>query len=354
MNLKKWELKNYPLKILVDTIYIHSLGGKVLLDFFLKSISSNNLNEYFFLFDSRLEKKLFIEINEKNYKILNASESERKTFYKKNNSLFRAIFCFANVPPPIRLNIRTFIYFHNDLLIDFKQTNFSLLKKSVFLLKRLYIKFNDRDNYNWIVQTGLIKNKLRKKIVNNKNRIRVLPFYFDDFKNLKKEKLSNSFLYVSGFLPHKNHDRLIKAFVLAAKKFKNNIHLNLTLKNDDFINLMKPFSKIPSNLFIENLGVLNLEGINLAYENNQNLIFPSLKESFGLPLIEATLKNLNVITSNLDYVNYVIKPSLSFNPLDIDDISNSINNILTLDTYEKPKLISKNKIDELINLLTSV
>lgn len=354
MNLNRWELKNYPLKILIDTIYIHSLGGKALLDFFIKSISSNNLNEYFFLFDSRLEKKLFEEINEKNYKILSASESERKVFYKKNNSSFRAILCFANVPPPISLNIVTYIYFHNDLLIDLKQTNFSLFKKSVFLLKRLYIKLKNRDHYNWVVQTELIKDKLSKKIVNNKNRIRVVPFYFDKFKNLNKEKSLNSFLYVSGFLPHKNHDRLIKAFVIAAENHKENIFLNLTLKSEDFIQLMKPFLKIPSNLIIENLGVLNLEEINLAYEKNQNLIFPSLKESFGLPLIEATLKKLNVITSNLDFVKYVIEPSLIFDPLDIEDISNSILKILTLKELKNPRLVSKNKVDELINALSSV
>ena len=99
---------------------------------------------------------------------------------------------------------------------------------------------------------------------------------------------------------------------------------------------------------------MSLDEINLAYEKNQNLIFPSLKESFGLPLIEATLKKLNVISSKLDYVNYVIEPSLSFNPLDIEDISNSILKTLTLKRLKKPNLVSKNKIDKLINILSSV
>ena len=73
-----------------------------------------------------------------------------------------------------------------------------------------------------------------------------------------------------------------------------------------------------------------------------------------MPLIEATLKNLNVITSNLDYVSYVIEPTLIFNPLDIEDISNSILKTLTLKRLKKPKLVSKNKVDELIKILTSV
>jgi len=337
--------------ILVDATYINETGGKTLLNYLIENIIDKGLEEkFYFLLDDRLKLK-YPKIN---FEFIKASEKNRLKFYKKTINKFSKVFCFANVPPPLKLNVETYIYFHNDLLIDLNETNFRILKKSVFYIKRFYIKLKDRANYNWIVQTELIKYKLSKKIVNNKNRIRVLPFYFDNFKELKNEKQTNSFLYVSGFLPHKNHDRLIKAFVISAENHKENIFLNLTLKSEDFIHLMKSFIKIPSNLIIKNLGVLDLEEINLAYEKNQNLIFPSLKESFGLPLIEATLKNLNVITTNLDYVSYVIEPTLIFDPLDIEDISNSILKTLTLKRLKKPKLVSKNKVDELIKILTSV
>ena len=272
-----------------------------------------------------------------------------------NANKFSKTFCFANVPPPINLKIDTFIYFHNDLLIDIYKTDFTFKRKIVFLLKRFYIKLRNRKNYKWLVQTDLIKEKLSQKMAINKSRILTLPFYFENFTELKKEKPPNTFLYVSGYLPHKNHLRLVKAFVLAANKFNKSIYLNLTLNDNDFNTLMESFSEaFPSNLIINNLGVLNLEGINLAYEDNENLIFPSLKESFGLPLIEATLKQLYVICSDLEYTHYVIEPSLIFNPLEIEDISNSIYKTLTLNKLNKPKLITKNKIDQIINMLTSV
>ena len=336
---------------LIDATYINETGGKTLLNYIIDRLIEKGLEKkFYFILDDRL-KSNYPKIN---FEFIKASEKNRLKFYKKTNNKFSKVFCFANVPPPLKLNIETYIYFQNDLLIDLKETDFSLFKKSIFLIKRLYIKLKDRSNYNWIVQTELIKEKLNNKIVKDKSRIQVLPFYFDDFKELKNHKQTNSFLYVSGFLPHKNHVRLIKAFVIAAENQKENIFLNLTLKSENFIHLMKSFAKIPSNLIIENLGILDLEEINLVYEKNQNLIFPSLKESFGLPLIEATLKNLNVISSNLDYVSYVIEPTLIFNPLDIEDISNSILKTLTLKRLKKPKLVSKNKVDELIKILTSV
>ena len=71
------------------------------------------------------------------------------------------------------------------------------------------------------------------------------------------------------------------------------------------------------------------------------LNFSIFKRKFRLPLIEATLKKLNVISSKLDYVNYVIEPSLSFNPLDVEDISNSILKTLTLKRLKKPNLCFK-------------
>ena len=338
--------------ILIDATYVNELGGKNLLEYFLKSIDEKRLTTLFFvLLDKRISLKLS---NLENYFYMEASESNRLKFYKKNSNKFSKIFCFANVPPPINLKIDTFIYFHNDLLIDIYKTDFSFKRKIVFLLKRFYIKLRNRKNYKWLVQTDLIKEKLSQKMAINKSRILTLPFYFENFTELKKEKPPNSFLYVSGYLPHKNHLRLVKAFVVAAEKFNKSIYLNLTLKKNDFNTLMKSFSKVPSNLVINNLGVLNLEEINLAYENNENMIFPSLKESLGLPLIEATLKQLYVLCSNLEYTHYVIEPSLSFNPLEIEDISNSIYKTLTLNDLNKPKLIIKNKIDQIINMLTSV
>ena len=100
-----------------------------------------------FILDNRLKLK-YPRIN---FEFIKASEKNRLKFYKKTINKFSKVFCFPNVPPPLKLNFETYIYFHNDFLIDLKQTNFSILKKSVLFLKRLYIIWNDRDNYNCYV-----------------------------------------------------------------------------------------------------------------------------------------------------------------------------------------------------------
>ena len=336
--------------ILIDAIYIHELGGKLLLQYFIEEVEKKFLKNFYFLLDERVKLKFLPS----NFEFLEASEINRKFFYLRNRKNFEKIFCFSNVPPPYDTKVETFVYFHNHLLLETKNTKINLITKLNFLLKRIYIKYVNIKEYNWIVQTEYLKSRVKKTFKIDSKKIFVLPFYYDDFKKIGVKKKANSFIYVSGFLPHKNHFNLIKAFINVSKIFNHEITLNLTLNEKDFNFLTTSIKTLPFNLKIENLGVLDIEQINIAYEKNQNLIFPSLNESFGLPLIEASIKGLNVICSNLDYVNEVIKPSLTFNPLDVDDISNSILKTLTLDNIDKTELISKNKIHEIIKLLSGV
>ena len=63
--------------------------------------------------------------------------------------------------------------------------------------------------------------------------------------------------------------------------------------------------------------------INQIYRIVDFLIFPSLNESLGLHT-EASLFNLPIIAANLDYVYEVCKPSITFNPISIEDIYQKI------------------------------
>ena len=54
------------------------------------------------------------------------------------------------------------------------------------------------------------------------------------------------------------------------------------------------------------------------------LIFPSLSESYGLPLIEARFNDVKIIASDLDFVYDVCQPFLVFDPYDTDDMYEKI------------------------------
>ena len=102
---------------LIDTVYINSYGGKILLDNLLIYIIENdNPKNYIYLFDSRLNLDIILKIPKSNIYILTASEIQRKKYYKKLFQIYNItkIFCFANVPPPVNCKGKYVnIYFHN-------------------------------------------------------------------------------------------------------------------------------------------------------------------------------------------------------------------------------------------------
>jgi glycosyltransferase involved in cell wall biosynthesis len=50
------------------------------------------------------------------------------------------------------------------------------------------------------------------------------------------------------------------------------------------------------------------------YVRSSALIFPSLSESFGLPLIEASSLGLPILAGEVDFVRDVCKPAHTFDP----------------------------------------
>jgi hypothetical protein len=84
----------------------------------------------------------------------------------------------------------------------------------------------------------------------------------------------------------------------------------------------------------------------------KTLVFPSLHETFGLPLVEACQLKMFVISSDLPYVYDVINPSLTFDPFSKNDIANKMH--IALDQELKsPEIIIKNKINKLIKTLSN-
>ena len=325
--------------ILFDAIYLFSLGGKKLLRLIYNRLNANLNSE--FILDDRLKNDY---INFNNNLFIKANIFFRFLFYIKNINSFSTIFCFANIPPPFRVNKRVFIFFHNDNLIKPNYSNLLLNFKSI------YIRLLNDDGYKWIVQTNYMKKRLESFFNIKSENIYVFPI-FDDSKFINDlSKKQNDFLYVSDFQPHKNHDNLIKAFVLYSNKSESQINLHLTIpknKFDDFINRYQ----IPQNLNIINHGVCNEDQVSDLYLECKYFIFPSIKESFGLPLIEACQYECNVIAPDLEYVKEIIKPSLLFDPYNIDSIAASIETALNSKSLTSSEIIINNKLDLLIETI---
>ena len=322
---------------LIDFTYINSHGGLNISQYVLEYLSEREDHNDFLIL---LDKRNFLKLKTYNlkYNVIYKNEISRFIFYSKNKTSFDSIICFANVPPPIKQNKKVKVYFHNELLLSTKGAEMAFFKKIILFFKKLYISRLDF-GYSWHVQTSHLKKLLTSSLNIKEEKIFITPIFKKIILN-KKPKIPNTFLYPTSDSKHKNNKRLISAFVYASKKVNHKITLKLTLEEPKFVKF-----KLPQNLNIEYLGQLKHEELINHYTVSKYLIFPSLKESFGLPLVEGFQSDCIILASDLNFVHEVLETKNMFNPYKIKDMAEKI--ILVLKTKKNSRQVLK--VSNLIN-----
>ena len=136
-------------------------------------------------------------------------------------------------------------------------------------------------------------------------------------------------LYVGVAYPHKNLERLVRAWKMFEEK-NNDFNLVLVGKKNYFYDQItdsKEFKKCKNIIFTDFVPDNELV---FLYQNAKAYVFPSLYEGFGLPPLEAMQYNIPVISSNTTCLPEILGNSaFYFNPQNEHDICSKISIILT-------------------------
>lgn len=94
---------------------------------------------------------------------------------------------------------------------------------------------------------------------------------------------------------------------------------------------------------INNYYNISDQELEIFYHESDILLFPSLYEGFGLPILEAQAQNCCVITSNISPMKEIAgEGALLVDPLSVDEISNAINT-LSKNKEQRKELVRKGK-----------
>lgn len=156
---------------------------------------------------------------------------------------------------------------------------------------------------------------------------------------IKKYNLPNEYLLnVGTIIERKNLLNIVKAMELVkdcpplavigkGKEYKNRV-----IK---YINEKGLAGKV---IFLDNVDFCDFPAI---YSGAQAMIFPSIYEGFGIPVVEALFCKTPVITSNISSLPEAAgQDSLLVNPFDVESIADSISKVLT-DSNLRNKMIVK-------------
>ena len=152
----------------------------------------------------------------------------------------------------------------------------------------------------------------------------------------------NYILYVGRICEMKNIITLVKAFILISHKIPHKLVI-VGQKNKYWEQKVYP---LIINAGIENrvqlLCGISEKELNGLYKNSSLFVFPSLREGFGFPPIEAAYMEIPVLTTKCDSLPEVTMGLLNYyeNPTDESELAQSILNILK----EKKDAIELKKI----------
>ena len=215
------------------------------------------------------------------------------------------------------------------ILDNYTFLRLKFLKKKIFKLFWIKIPIFKSKKIHFI--SSKIKhetqNIIKNKITNNVIIPCCVPRYL---KKKTKKKFEKNILFI-GNTENKNLICLLEA--VKNLKIKLIIVGNLKHQQKNFL--------LRNNIMFENYLSISDEEINKVYAKSDILVFPSLYEGFGMPIIEANYVGIPVITSNISPMKEISKnSSLLFNPLKYYDLKNKLILLIKNSEVRKKLIIS--------------
>lgn len=187
------------------------------------------------------------------------------------------------------------------------------------------VKSSFKEAEEIIVQSNWMKELISQKCNFDKTKIKVLEKSRPQQKVFGnyKQKRTNWFFYPASPFSYKNHRIIIDACKILLSRGINDCIFYFTFDKNDNNTSKKIAKEIQKyNLPIKLMGKLNNEEMNDMYMNC-NLIYPSLLETVGLPLLEAQSFNCFIIAADKEYARETV---------------GDYNNVCFFDPYNPEKL----------------
>jgi glycosyltransferase involved in cell wall biosynthesis len=178
------------------------------------------------------------------------------------------------------------------------------------------------------------------------SRVDVIPLACDDrfFEAaVRSPRVPGNFLfYPASPLPAKNHERLAQAFSRVAGAHPT---LRLALSGP----VGHDWSPVEASVRaagiadrVDFLGHLSFDELHSRYASARALVFPSLFEGFGIPLVEAMASGCPVVAGRVASIPEVVgEAAMLFDPRSTTDLADAIERCLALSDGERERMIAR-------------
>ncbi|HLL61097.1 MAG TPA: glycosyltransferase family 1 protein, partial [Candidatus Nitrosocosmicus sp.] len=322
--------------------------------YYLQETAPDNILFYAYVMEDESDRIIF---NHPNFiKVKTSSRwhtfSEQLGFVTKLLSDNLDLMHFTYFSQPLLYNKKFIATVHDTTLLPFKTGKASTKSQIFYEIKHFAFRkvFNNqiKNAINIITPTQTVKQEILD-VYGPEYQDKIFPIYegvnYELMKATENTNLKNLYkkdfcMYIGNFYPHKNVERLIKAF----SKVEGDIQLILIGSENYFSGrILKLIHEMNLKHRIIFCHTASENELAFFYKNAKALIQPSLSEGFGLPLLEAAYFNCPIIASDIPVFKELLEDNyVTFNPLQIKDISQKINQFLKSPlTFNYKKIIQK-------------
>lgn len=314
------------MKLLINATALDSRGGFSIINAFLSEMHANNL----FLEKHNIQIIVLVSRNElckfeTNELQITYNASPKQGFWKKwyfeskylpkmmEHESIDAYLSLQNFGIS-RLKVPQYVLIHQP--IPFAQLNINELELKNYLkyklLLNLIYKLQLKKINGVFVQTNWMKEALVRKYKYNIKKIKVVRPNVEDISNnngILEPKISREFqrneekfVYITNSEKYKNNHFLVNVINQYNEENEKKIVLYLTTEGE-------------STTYIRYIGKIPYSSIFTLYQNVDALIFPSLTETLGLPLLEAMQSDKAILASDLPYAKEIcVDNAVYFDP----------------------------------------
>lgn len=342
--------------IVISAINIFEGGTLTVLKECLNELNNNFSHRYDIIaYVHKIE--LFKEDNLSRITLIELPNSRRRWIYrlyyeyiffrKESKRLNPFIWLSLHDTSPYLINTtKQYVYCHNPAIFYNPKLS-SIYYDSTHFMFTLFYRFlyqiNIKRNKYLIVQQNWIREEFSKKYKIPISRILVAhPNYSASNTHSKKEQNNRintiKFFYPSFPRTFKNFEVLIKASKILINKGYQNFAIKLTITGNEN-RYSKKIKNLSKNIdTIQFAGRMTLEEVHEEYSKSDILLFPSLLETWGLPLSEWKSYEKPILSADLPYAHEAVgnyDQVCFFNPKE------------ALNLAQKMELILNNRGDEL-------
>ena len=352
------------MRVIIHAPSTHIGGGKSLLSAVLQALSEEQgeWSEAFAILDRRLAPELGEVTGGLTIAYADAGFTGRLRAEWMLARVARphdVVLCFGNLPPLFKVSGFVVTYIQNTYITATDQ-HVCLSRWIQFQvgLQRLWFRWTQSHSQLFAVQTVSMRDRLIQKNELPRQQVILSPFIAEP--SVRQTPVSSAqsvqwdFGYISLPWPHKNHRRLIEAFIMLAERgLTPSLVVTVPAEIDAPLVGFIEQAKRAHGVRVTNLGQLEYEGAAEIYRAVGALIFPSLAETIGLPLLEAQAAGLPILAAELDYVRDVVRPTETFDPASPRSIMRAILRFLGRPEEPQPMLTPHEMLADLVQRASS-